>query len=173
MKRQLSETLCAYSHDFTLVNPLMLKRTKKAKSASTYIKPTAAKKRVRFAEPLEENTVVIPSITSEEEKSKLFYSSLDFARFALNERVRRDALVLTVALTKEQLKRMVRRGSVIPSSSITVMYHKVLSRTEAAMEAIEKKSRNQQTTQQQQQQKQKQQQPAGKIRSRILVARAA
>lgn len=172
MKRQLSETLCAYGHDFALVNPLQLHKTttKKAKYSSTYIKPTTARKQVRFAEPLEENTVIIPAITDEEEKSKLYYSSLDFARFALNERVRRDALVLTVALSKEQLKRMVRRGSVIPSSTITVMYHKVLSRTEAAMEAIERKSKSRQ---QQQQPRPNSQRPAGKIRSRIMVARAA
>jgi hypothetical protein len=93
--------------------------------------------RVRFATPLVQRTE-IPALIDQVEKERLFYSKIDFARFALKERVRRDALVLTVTLYREQRTRIRRGLNVIPANSVLMMYHKVLSRTEDISSMLEK-----------------------------------
>ena len=52
--------------------------------------PGRHRRTVRFATPLVQE-MQIPAVVDEAEKERLFYSNLDFARFAFNERVRRDA----------------------------------------------------------------------------------
>ena len=139
MKRPMSPTLSLYQaisnndhgclkrqrtdlQNSPIAAPIVIKKSNKTSSSSSL--------RVRFADPLAREQVrMIPSL-DEDVKRRLFYTNCDFARFAFHERLRRDALILTVAVCREQLKRMRRSAPVISPSSVTMMYHKVLSRTE-------------------------------------------
>ena len=91
--------------------------------------PINSRRRVRFASCLVKRAT-IPAVEDEEEKRRLFYSNADFARFAVNERLRRDTFVLTMNLCREQTRRLGLRSIAVSAPSIIVMYHKVLSRTE-------------------------------------------
>jgi hypothetical protein len=136
MKRPISDTLSCY-HGVTHAQSL-LKRRRIENPLFPVKKKTA---RVRFSDSLVEKTL-IPAVVDQEEKSRLFYSNLDFARFAFNERVRRDALILTVAVSREQLKRMRRQAPVISSSSVSMMYHKILSRREDSIPTSQRRSKS-------------------------------
>jgi hypothetical protein len=131
--------------------------------------------RVRFATPLAQRTE-IPAVIEQVEKERLFYSKIDFARFALKERVRRDALVLTVTLYREQRTRMRRGSNVIPATSVLMMYHKVNSRTEDISSMLEKGTRSQKYRWQRrdkQSRRDEKESCISKLESRIVVARCA
>jgi hypothetical protein len=132
--------------------------------------------RVRFATPLVQRTE-IPAVIDQVEKERLFYSKIDFARFALKERVRRDALVLTVTLYREQRTRIRRGLNAIPATSVLMMYHKVLSRTEDISSMLEKGTRSQkyqwQRGRDKQSRRDEKESCISKLESRIVVARCA
>jgi uncharacterized membrane protein len=118
----------------------------------------------------------IPAVIDQVEKERLFYSKIDFARFALKERVRRDALVLTVTLYREQRTRIRRGSNAIPATSVLMMYHKVLSRTEDISSMLEKGTRSQKYQWQLRDKQSRRDEKAScisKLESRIVVARCA
>mmetsp|Transcript_129183 Transcript_129183/g.192452 ORF Transcript_129183/g.192452 Transcript_129183/m.192452 type:complete len:168 (-) Transcript_129183:94-597(-) len=167
MKRPISDTLTCYqnvTHDHGL--------SKRRRIEDQFFPLKKKTTRVRFSDSLVQKTL-IPAVADQEEKERLFYSNLDFARFAFNERVRRDALILTVAVSREQLKRMRRHAPVISSSSVSMMYHKILSRTENSKLASQRRSKSSKVTVGRQDAKQRNQPPRPDARRHIVVSRAA
>jgi hypothetical protein len=131
MKRHISD-IVSYScdRDINVTSLLKRRKTNILDHEPTKQKSISPAPRVRFATPLVQR-MVIPAVVDQEEKDRLFYSNLDFARFAFHERIRRDTFVLTMTLCREQTRRMRRQGSLIPITSVVMMYHKVLSRSES------------------------------------------
>lgn len=116
----------------------LVKRRKTSFHESTTKKSISQGHQVRFATPLVVEKMV-PALVDEEEKNRLHYSSLDFARFAIEERIRRDSFVLTVKLFRKQTRRMQRGQPVIPYSTISLMYSKLMSRPETIPKLAERK----------------------------------
>jgi hypothetical protein len=167
MKRPISDTLSCY-HEVTHAHSLS-KRQRIENPLFALNKKTT---RVRFSDSLVQKTF-IPAVADQEEKDRLFYSNLDFARFAFNERVRRDALILTVAVSREQLKRMRRQAPVISSSSVSMMYHKILSRTEDWKTTSQRRSKSSKVAVVRQDSSQRSQSPRPDARRHVVVSRAA
>jgi hypothetical protein len=69
----------------------------------------------------------IPSL-HEQEKKILYYSQDDYRKFEAYERRRRDVLVLTIRLAREQKKRVGARRALISFPRVVTMYHCILSR---------------------------------------------
>lgn len=84
---------------------------------------------VSFADPLVTQRIEIPS-SDVKAKSRLHYTDADFKRFAWEERLRRDALILTLTVCKEQRKRYRNGLPLLSPSTVHQMYHKILSRTD-------------------------------------------
>lgn len=84
-------------------------------------------RRVTFATSVVTKCFEVVSWTNEQ-KASLFYSTTDYARFALQERVRREALTLTHILGREQRNRFCNGIHLLTSTTIHHMYHKILSR---------------------------------------------
>ena len=99
----------------------MSKKSKLFFPNTTFIRP-----RVRFGAI---HQTLIPAVT-EEEKCALYYTTFDFARFARNEKIRRDAVVLTYTLSKEQERRLREGTNLISLLTITKMYKELFSRTD-------------------------------------------
>lgn len=83
--------------------------------------------RVRFSHPLVQ-ALRIPRIDDEETKNRLYYSSRQIAFFTANERVRRQVLSLTVALYKEQIKRIIQGRQLMPAYLVVAIFQKMFSR---------------------------------------------
>lgn len=84
-------------------------------------------RRVSFSTPLERQ-IIIPPMDDPAEKARLFYSNKDFELFAFSEKIRRDAFILTLALYREQNRRLRNRIMLIPPIAIQKLYHTVISR---------------------------------------------
>lgn len=129
-KRSLIQAFDAFPyHEITssVTSSLAKRRRCSASDKSVTKIQTRSTPRVRFATALVQERE-IPFIEDDVEKTDLYYSDEDFVRFAFNERIRRDALILTITLCREQQKRLFRGSTVIPPSSVQLMYHKILSR---------------------------------------------
>ena len=118
------------NHCFEAVVTQKTKQTKRKRPGP----PTAAMPRsrktaprVRFSHTLVQ-ALEIPRIDDEETKSRLYYSAMEIDRFVANERIRRQLLVLTVVLYKEQIKRIIHRHQLMPAYMIIVVFQKMLSR---------------------------------------------
>jgi hypothetical protein len=168
MKRSTTDTVAFCRIEIN--SSSLLKRRKTQHFEPTITKHTP---RVRFAAQLVQSAV-IPAVADQEEKNRRFYSELDFARFAFNERVRRDALILTVTLCREQEKRLRRRANVLAPSAVTLMYHKILSRTEDASQLLQRRSKAPRNSRKQGPTKQcREASQISTLQSRVVVARAA
>jgi hypothetical protein len=84
--------------------------------------------RVRFSHPLVQAIRIPRSIHDQETKHRLYYSASEIARFAANERVRKQVLALTVGLYKEQIKRIVHRQQPMSAHLIVAVFQKMFSR---------------------------------------------
>jgi hypothetical protein len=98
---------------------------------------TKRSKRVTFAPGLVNQVIEVPSMLyhhgsssncCNDNKHELFYSAQDFERFFRNEQLRRDALILTVTVGREQQKRLLLGAPLSSPTTIHQMYYKVLSR---------------------------------------------
>jgi hypothetical protein len=140
MKRPISDIVsCSCDRgEINVTSLLKRQKTNILDHEPTTHKSISPAPRVRFATPLVQR-MVIPAVVDQEEKDRLFYSNIDFARFACAERRRRDTFVLTITLYREQTRRMRRRGAMIPASSVILMYHKVLLRSESISRDAERK----------------------------------
>lgn len=130
LKRTLPENFSAFDYDYVTssVTSSFAKRRRLSQSECvTSKRTTRAAPRVRFADPLVQEAE-IPAVQDPVDKHILYYSDDDFVRFAFNERIRRDALILTITLCREQQKRLVRGSTAISPNSVQLMYHKILSR---------------------------------------------
>jgi hypothetical protein len=83
--------------------------------------------RVRFSHPVQA-VIRIPRIDDKETQSRLYYSAMEVARFRANERVRRQVLILTVILYKDQINRHVHRRELMPAYLVVAVFHKMLSK---------------------------------------------
>jgi hypothetical protein len=171
MKRSISDTIDTTAFcSFEINTSSLLKRRKTHHFEPTITKHTV---RVRFAAQLVQSAV-IPAIADQEEKNRRFYSGIDFARFAFDERVRRDAIILTVTLCREQVKRLRRRANVVAPPAVTLMYHKILNRPQEASQPLQRRSKAPRNLRTQRPTNQSREEShISTLRSRVVVARVA
>ena len=137
MKRSVDSVIIFHSHD-DIPSLSHIPLTKRRRVVSSEVvamnnensKSKRIRRNVRFAEHLVQTRHMPYFELNENEKATLFYSDEDFARFAFNERIRRDTLILTFAVSREQLKRLRRRAPAISSKSVSMMFYKIFTRAE-------------------------------------------